>query len=411
MSSGPQNPRSNPDISVVPDISSDATVDSPPAATGAVKGTGHSEGAGVGKGAGVAQGKGASKAWIGPGVPGVVGTGLVPGIVVRVDRAIAIVENLDGAGDPVRASWGGPVLVAIGEDAEASPVTGDRVGVRHWPDGRVTVDAVAPRRSLLTRAASDGGSRRQLLAANVDIVAVVEGLMPDPDLRRISRLLTLAWASGAEPVVLLTKADLACDTADLVAQVGATSSCPVIGVSAVDGDGIAEVRELLGGGRVMALLGASGAGKSSLINALAGEPVMRVAALRKDGKGRHTTVTRELHRIAGGYVLDGPGLRLVGISGGAGLDLTFADVLGFASSCRFSDCGHEAEPGCAVLAAVSSGELDPDRVDAWHQLVAEGFRQELRRNARLRAEQRREWKVRTKEYRARARDAGPRGGR
>jgi ribosome biogenesis GTPase len=129
----------------------------------------------------------------------------------------------------------------------------------------------------------------------------------------------------------------------------------------------------------MALLGASGAGKSSLVNALAGDPVMRVQELRKVGKGRHTTVTRELHRVAGGYVIDGPGLRGVGITGGQGLDLTFADVLGFAEGCRFSDCGHESEPGCAVLAAVDAGELDVDRIDAWRQLVAEGYRQELRR--------------------------------
>src|SRR3954470_15628589 len=131
-------------------------------------------------------------------------SGLRPGIVVRVDRATAIVESPDGTGDPVRATWGGPVLVAIGENAEASPITGDHVGVHAWPDGRITVDAVAPRRTLLTRAQIAGTSRRQVLAANVDTVAVVEPLTPDPDLRRISRLLTLAWASGADPMVVLT---------------------------------------------------------------------------------------------------------------------------------------------------------------------------------------------------------------
>jgi ribosome biogenesis GTPase len=334
---------------------------------------------------------------------------LEPGLVVRVDRATAVVERPDGTGTPVRASWGGPLLLAIGEDAEAAPITGDRVGLRHWPDGRITVDAVAPRRSVLTRADSDGGSRRQVLAANVDTVAVVEGLMPDPDLRRISRLLTLAWASGADPVVLLTKADLAADAAEQVSDLRATSGCPVFAVSALEGDGIAEVRGLLAGGRSMALLGASGAGKSSLVNALAGAPVMRVAALRKDGKGRHTTVTRELHRVAGGYVIDGPGLRGVGITGAAGLDLTFADVVELAAFCRFSDCGHHGEPGCAVLEAVQNGDLDPDRVDAWHQLLAEGFRQELRRDVRLRAEQLRLWKIRTKAAREHPRNQQPGG--
>jgi ribosome biogenesis GTPase len=330
--------------------------------------------------------------------------------VVRVDRATAVVEDPDGATDPVRATWGGPLLAAIAENPEAAPTTGDRVGLRFWPDERITVEAVRPRRTLLTRADADGGSKRQVLAANVDTVAVVEGLVPDPDLRRIARLLTLAWASGAEPVILLTKSDLAPDGPELAAQLRVSSACPVIEVSVVSGTGVAEVRELLAGERVMALLGASGAGKSSLVNALAEDPVMRVQELRKDGKGRHTTVTRELHRVAGGYVIDGPGLRGVGIPGGQGLELTFADVLAVAEDCRFSDCGHSGEPGCAVLAAVDAGELDPDRVDAWRQLVAEGHRQELRRDARLRSEERRKLKVVHKATRRGYREAPHRGG-
>ncbi|HST83518.1 MAG TPA: ribosome small subunit-dependent GTPase A [Kineosporiaceae bacterium] len=311
------------------------------------------------------------------------------GVVIRVDRATAVVEDPDGAAEPVRATWGGSLLAAIAENPEAAPTTGDHVSLRFWPDERVTVDAVQPRRTLLTRANADGGSKRQVLAANVDTVAVVESLMPEPDLRRISRFLTLAWASGATPVVLLTKSDLVPDGPELAAQLRASSACPVIEVSVVSGVGIAQVRELLTEQRVMALLGASGAGKSSLVNALAGGPLMRVQELRKDGKGRHTTVTRELHRVAGGYLIDGPGLRGVGITGGVGLDLTFADVLIFAEACRFQDCAHEDEPGCAVLQAVDTGQLDLDRVEAWRQLVAEGYRQELRRDARVRAEKRR----------------------
>ena len=330
--------------------------------------------------------------------------------MVRVDRATAVVEDLDGAAEPVRATWGGPLLAAIAEDPEAAPTTGDQVFLRSWPDERVTVEAVVPRRTLLTRADADGGSKRQLLAANVDIVAVVEGLVPEPDLRRIARLLTLAWASGAAPVVLLTKSDLASDGSDLVAQLRVSSACPVIEVSVVSGTGVAEVRELLADDRVVALLGASGAGKSSLVNALAGDPVMRVQELRKDGKGRHTTVTRELHRVAGGYVIDGPGLRGVGITSGHGLDLTFADVVALAEQCRFSDCEHDSEPGCAVLVAVDAGELDQDRLDAWRQLVAEGYRQELRRDARLRAEERRKRKVVHKAARRMYRESPHRGG-
>jgi ribosome biogenesis GTPase len=334
------------------------------------------------------------------------GTGLRPGIVVRVDRATAVVENPDGAGDPVRATWGGALLAEIGDDPEATPTTGDRVQWRRWPDGRITVEAVTPRSTVLTRADADGGSKRQLLAANVDTVGVVEGLMPDPDLRRIARLLTLAWASGAQPVVLLTKADLAPDGADLAADLRAANACEVHPVSVVTGEGVDTVRDLLAGGRTLVLLGASGVGKSSLVNAVAGNPVMRVQELRRDGKGRHTTVTRELHRVAGGLLIDGPGLRGVGITGDAGLELTFADVLEFAQGCRFADCVHETEPGCAVLAAVESGDLDPDRVDAWRQLVAEGFRQELRRDARLRQEQKRKLKIQHKSVRRHYRDHG-----
>jgi ribosome biogenesis GTPase / thiamine phosphate phosphatase len=321
---------------------------------------------------------------------------LHPGLVVRVDRSAAVVETAGADGEPaglVRATWGGPVLAAVAGSAEAAPVTGDRVGLRYWPDGRITVDAVAARRSLLTRADAAGRSHRQVLAANVDTVAVVEGLVPDPRPRRISRLLALARAAGARPVVLLTKADLAPDAADWAADLRRTSGCPVLVVSAVSGAGLAEVRELLAGGRVLALLGASGAGKSSLLNALSGAEVARVAALRQDGKGRHTTVTRELHRVAGGFVVDGPGLRGVGITGGAGLDLTFADVVGRAAGCRFGDCGHGGEPGCAVRAAVDAGELDPERLEAWRQLVAEGHRQSVRRDVRLRAEEKRRRRV------------------
>lgn len=332
-----------------------------------------------------------------------------PGLVVRVDRATAVVEPPDGGGVPVRATWGPQVLAAIAEDPESAPTTGDRVTVRHWPDGRITLESVAPRHSLLTRADADGGSRRQLLAANVDTVAVVEGLMPDPDVRRIARLLALAWSSGAQPVVLLTKADLAPDSGETAARLRTSNACEVHEVSVVTGAGLEAVRELLAGGRVLALLGASGAGKSSLVNALAQGPVMRVQELRRDGKGRHTTVTRELHRVAGGQIIDGPGLRGVGLTGAAGLDLTFSDVLGLAEDCRFTDCAHVTEPGCAVLAAVGEGELELDRLDAWRQLVAEGRRQELRRDARLRAEEKRKLKVVHRAARTLYRDRRPEG--
>jgi ribosome biogenesis GTPase len=330
------------------------------------------------------------------------GPGLRPGVVIRVDRGAAVVADGDPSGPLVRAQFG-PGLrrpSADGrEEGAAGVCTGDRVTWQLHPGGRITVNAVEPRRTLLTRASASGTSVRQLLAANIDVVAVTEGLMPDPDLRRLARLLALAWSSGAQPIALLTKADLVPDAAQFAAEVAAVSVCPVITVSAVTGEGVEEVAQYLTGGRTLALLGASGAGKSSLINALAGGDLMRVQALRRDGKGRHTTVTRELHRVGDGWVIDGPGLRGVGLDGAEGLEMTFADVLELAQQCRFRDCEHRSEPGCAVLAAVDSQQLDRERLDSWRQLQAEGYRQELRRDNRLRAAQNRQQRVMTKALR------------
>jgi ribosome biogenesis GTPase len=323
------------------------------------------------------------------------------GVVLRVDRGAALVEVRHGdAVEHVRMTWGGAILAAAATDPEAVPCTGDVVTWRLWPDSRTTLERVHPRRTSLTRAEASGTSARQPLAANVDVVAVVEGLVPDPDERRISRLLSLAWASGAQPVVLLTKADLAPDAADFAEQIAAGSYCPVLPVSVVTGDGLDAVRALVADGRVMALVGASGVGKSSLVNALSGDDLMRVRELRSDGKGRHTTVTRELHRVAGGgAVVDSPGLRSVGLADADGVDLAFADVVELAEGCRFADCGHDGEPGCAVVAAVVDGALPTARLEDWRKLVAEGRRQELRRDARLRADQNRRLRSQTKALR------------
>ena len=319
------------------------------------------------------------------------------GTVIRVDRGAATVEFGDAV---LRVSWGGALLAAVAEDPEALPCTGDRVAWRRWPDGRLTLEAVHPRRTLLARGQSSGSSRRQLLAANVDVVAVVEGLLPDPDPVRVERLLSLAWASGAEPVVVLTKADLVPDPAVAGAELlAAGTGCRIITVSSVTGEGIAEVSALLDGGRTLALLGASGVGKSSLLNALIGDEVMLVRGLRMDGKGRHTTVTRELHRVGAGAVIDSPGLRSVGLGESDGVDQAFGDVLAHAGECRFSDCTHQHEPGCAVLAAVEAGDLPRRRLESWRKLSAEGRWQEVRRDARLMAEQTRQRRVQARQMR------------
>jgi ribosome biogenesis GTPase len=234
-----------------------------------------------------------------------------------------------------------------------------------------------------------------LLAANVDVVLIVVALTSPPHPGRLDRLLTVAWDSGATPVVVLTKADL-CRTAlterEEVAE--AAPGVPVILTSVPDGQGLAELRGHLRPGRTLALLGASGAGKSSLVNALAGTPVAAVAPIRPDGKGRHTTAARDLVVLPGlGVLVDTPGLRGVQLwSAEEGLERTFADVVALAGRCRFRDCRHGNEPGCAVAGAVADGRLSARRLDSYIRLERENAWLQRRYDARLRAEQRRRWR-------------------
>ncbi len=301
----------------------------------------------------------------------------------------------------VTAAWGPGLRRAHRQDPARAPVTGDWVLL---DDGEPpAVEAVLPRRSTIRRAQTDGSSRAQVLAANADVVAVVEGLAPDPDPGRVERLLALAWASGATPVVVLTKADLVPDAAARAAQVADLApGADVLTTAAPEGLGLDPLRRLLAAGATVALLGASGVGKSTLLNALVGDAVMRTRGLRTDGKGRHTTVTRELHLCpGGGAVLDTPGMRTIGLAGEDGLAAAFADVDDLAAACRFADCGHESEPGCAVLAAVAAGDLTERRLASWRKLAREAQHQAARTDARLRSELTQVWKQRQKDYRRR----------
>jgi ribosome biogenesis GTPase len=330
--------------------------------------------------------------------------GTVPGRVSRVDKGLCTVLTEEG---PLRASWSGALLAEIAKDASATPCTGDWVAVRRWPDDPITVERVGRRRTAIVRAEVSGTSRGQVLAANVDVVAIVTGLHPEPNLGRIERFLALAWDSGAEPAVILTKADLVTDAGDLAADVAAAApGAAVLVCSTVTGQGLDEVRALLGENGTMAMLGSSGAGKSSLINALAGAEVLDVQEIRADGKGRHTSVRRELVALPGGGVLiDTPGLRGVGLQEGDGLATVFADIEELAGRCRFGDCAHDTEPGCAVQAALEDGTLPVRRYESWRKLQREAAWMARRSDARLRAEVKKEWKQRTKSYR---RDITPR---
>ena len=307
-----------------------------------------------------------------------------PARVLRADRGVCTVLDSSGV---TRASLAGSVLLGAAHDPANLPCAGDWVVLRHWPDRRTTVDCVLPRRTALIRRTADKDSAGQVLAANMDAVAVVEPMHPEPDDARLERLLALAWESGAEPVIVLSKSDTARDPQAVARQLaGLAPGVRVLPVSVHGGTGLDALRPYVASGRTLALLGRSGAGKSSLVNALAGTDVMGVQEIRRaDGKGRHTTAYRNLVLIpAGGSVLDTPGIRGVGLlDTAAGLDRAFADVAGLAARCRFGDCGHDGEPGCAVAAALADGSLPVRRLESWRRLHREVAVESSRRAARL----------------------------
>ncbi|MCP2342785.1 ribosome small subunit-dependent GTPase A [Actinomadura rupiterrae] len=316
--------------------------------------------------------------------------GLVPGRIVAVDRGLADTATADGV---LRADT--RAVTASGQP----PVTGDWAAVR--PGDPASLAALLPRRTAIVRASASGDSRGQALAANVDTVAVVCPLGGGPDLARIERLLALAWDSGAVPVVVLTKADLVDDPEPARAEVAAAApGAAVLTVSAADGTGLdAATAELTG---TVVLLGPSGAGKSTLGNALLGEDRLATGAVRAgDGKGRHTTVRRELVPLPGGGVLiDTPGLRGIGLfDSGRGVEQAFADIEAFAEHCRFADCAHDSEPGCAVQEAIEDGALPRRRLDSYRKLLRENDWIAARTDARLRAERNDRWKAITRAQR------------
>ncbi|GAA1760366.1 ribosome small subunit-dependent GTPase A [Luedemannella helvata] len=316
-----------------------------------------------------------------------------PARVTRVDRGACTVISRNGV---ERATFAGTLLSAARRDPLSLPCAGDWVVLRAWPDRRTTVEGVLPRRTALVRSAAGTTSHQQVLAANVDAVAIVEPVDPEPDLARIERLLTLAWDSGAQPLVVLTKSDLARDPAAIAAQIGLIApKTPVHAVSTVDGRGLHRLRPFVGSGRTLGLVGRSGAGKSSLVNALAGTAVMGTQEIRRvDGRGRHTTTYRALIPIpGGGAVLDTPGLRGVGLGAAdAGIDTAFGDVAQLAARCQFTDCRHQGEPGCAVADALAVGELTNRRWENWQRLHREIAVETRRNDARRMADDRARWK-------------------
>ncbi|WP_030313513.1 ribosome small subunit-dependent GTPase A [Streptomyces sp. NRRL B-3229] len=318
--------------------------------------------------------------------------GLIPGRVVRVDRGQCDIVTADGT---LRAD----TAFVTPHDPMRVLCTGDWAVVEPGGNPRY-VRTYLPRRTAFVRSTSSKRSEGQILAANVDHAIVAVSLAVELDLGRIERFLALAWESGAQPLVVLTKADLVPDPvtlSHLVQDVEMTApGVPVLTVSALDGDGLDVLVASVSGGTTV-LLGQSGAGKSTLANVLVGEDVMQVHTTRDvDGKGRHTTTTRNLLALPGGGVLiDTPGLRGVGLwDAETGVGQVFAEIEVLAERCRFHDCAHEAEPGCAVLAAIDSGELVQRRLESYRKLIRENQRIVAKTDARLRSEIRKEWKKR-----------------
>jgi ribosome biogenesis GTPase / thiamine phosphate phosphatase len=272
------------------------------------------------------------------------------------------------------------------------PAVGDWVAITR--SGRdALVRTVLERRTAFRRKVAGATSQEQLLAANVDVALVVAALDAAPNLRRIERTLAMALSSGARPVVLLSKADLAADFAEsLAAEVRQTAAgTPVVAVSAVTGHCVDRLPDLVPPGRTAVLLGPSGAGKSTLVNRLAGGDVMRTAAVRSDGKGRHTTTHRQLVALPwGGLLIDTPGLRELqvwtDVEEAGGIGRLFADVEALAARCRFADCGHTSEPGCAVQAAIATGELPAGRLASYRKLQHDATAVEQRVGRRRRHE-------------------------
>ena len=253
------------------------------------------------------------------------------------------------------------------------------------------VEHVIDRTSAFTRRASFEGDRFEAdtLAANIDVVFLVHALGKPPNQRRLERELVLAFDSGAQPVVLLTKSDLVDDPAPSSDQLGDVAlGVPVLLASGRDGSGLGVIRAYAAGNKTLAFLGASGVGKSTLVNALLDDDVMDTGVVREaDHRGRHTTVAAQLLRLPGeGWLIDTPGVRAVSLwLSGHGIERAFADVFELMDHCRFRDCKHDQEPGCAVRAAVDAGELDPARLASLERLVAEeqALEEEQRRWIRL----------------------------
>jgi len=330
--------------------------------------------------------------------------GLMPGRVILQQRGY---YGLATATGELRAEISGK----LAREAQAGgyPAVGDWVAASAGEaGGPAIIHHVLPRRTAFVRKAVSGGM--QVIAANVDVAFLTASLNADLNPRRLERYLASAWQSGAAPVVLLTKADLCADVAGVVAQIrDIARDAPIHAISSLTGEGLEALMAYLTAGRTAVLVGSSGAGKSTLANALVGSERMATQAIREsDGQGRHTTSHRELILLpGGGLLLDTPGMRELGLwDSEEGLAATFEDIEALAGACKFGDCSHSNEPGCAVRAALEAGELDEARWRSYQKLRRELAHLESREDPALRAAKRRQWVQVTKANRARGKARG-----
>ncbi len=279
---------------------------------------------------------------------------------------------------------------------EASAAVGDWVALRQapGPDEVAIIERIFDRRTAFTRGAAGRQTRPQVIAANVDQVFVVCGLDGDFNVHRIERYLARIWSSGAVPAVILNKSDLCEDLPGALAEVESRApGVPLHVTRATTADGIAPIAQAIEPGSTAAFVGSSGAGKSTLINALVGEQAMATGdTSAHDGRGCHTTTHRQLVRLpGGGLLLDTPGMRELQLMDEEGLERVFDDIEALGHHCRYRDCQHGHEPGCVVTEAVRTGDLDPDRLEHFHQLQREARAYELRHNEHLRRQSERVW--------------------
>jgi ribosome biogenesis GTPase / thiamine phosphate phosphatase len=317
---------------------------------------------------------------------------LVPGrIVASLGESHSVVTS-DGL---VSALETGRIRFAANSALDL-PTVGDWVGLRRV--GEVClVDHLFPRRAFLARRKAGRADEPQLVAANVDVVFVVTAATGEHNLRRLERYVAAVHAGGATPEIVLNKVDLVADRAPFLSSM--PTGVRVHALSALHGEGVEALE--LGGRRTYAFVGSSGVGKSTIVNRLLEVDRQRVTALARDDTGRHTTTHRELFVVPGreAVIIDTPGMRELGMWSADGLDETFSEIAALAERCKFRDCGHESEPGCAVVAAIADGTLEESRLHAWRKLLREARRVEQLAHQRHAQERRR-----TRSYRQRMRD-------